>query len=137
MFPDNTVYGLRSLFRAGADVLPEAANDRDTGLLLGLQGTVSFPATHRGPPRQLLLDTLEPILTDGMVLRKQGEGLEEYCNCVMGLRLGNLMADVCWVGGKYPEGFRGEVFTRLGVIGPRVSPQFFELLSDWQRLRGG
>lgn len=137
MFPDNPVYGLRSLFRKGADVVPDAFNDRDTGLLLGLKGTVSFPGTHPGPARLLLLDTLEPVLTDGMVLRQQSDGVEEYCNCVMGLRLGNLVADVCWVGGKYPEGYGGEIFTRLGIMGARVAPQFFQIQSDWQRLRGG
>ncbi len=137
IFPDNTVYGLRSLFRAGADVVPHAFNDPDTTQLLGLQGTISFPATHRGPARQLLLDTMEPILTEGMVLRQQGEGLDEYCNCVLGLRLGNLMTDVCWYGGQYPQGFGGEIFTRLDVIDARVSPQFYQILADWQRLRGG
>lgn len=137
MFPENAVYALRSLFRAGAGVVPRESNDRDTGLLPGLQGTITFPATHRGQARQLLLDSLEPILTDGIVLRQQGEGLEEYCSCTMGLKLGNLMADVCWYGGKYPEGFKGEIFTRLEVLGARVSPQFYQILSDWQRLRGG
>jgi hypothetical protein len=135
MFPDNPVHGLRSLFRAGADLVPHATHDFDTKVLLGLDGTITFPTGYRGTVRQMLLDTMEPLLTNGMVLREQKEGIEDYCNCVMGVKLGNVMADVCWHGGKYTDGIYGEVFTRLGIIKPRVSPQFYQLLSDFERLR--
>jgi hypothetical protein len=136
MFPDNPVHGLRSLFRAGADVTTQPINDFETKVLLGLNGIITFPPGYRGTVRQMLLDTMEPLLTNGMVLREQKEGVEDYCTCVMGVKLGNLMADICWHAGKQADGIYGRVFTRLGVIKPRVSPEFYQLLSDFQRLRG-
>jgi hypothetical protein len=136
MFPDNPVHGLRSLFRAGADFVPHEMRDSQTQLLVGLYGTINFPPTYRGPVREMLLDTMEPLLTNGMVPREQKEGIEEYINCIMGAKLGDLTADVCWRAGKYPDGTYGQLFTQLGIIKPRVSPEFYQLLSDFQRLRG-
>jgi hypothetical protein len=135
MFPDNPVHGLRSLFRAGADVTTLPVNDFDTKALLGLDGTITFPAGYRGTVWQMLMDTMEPVLTNGMVLREQTEVIEDYVNCVMGVKLGNLMADICWHAGKYADGIYGQVFTRLAIIKPRVSPEFYQLLSDYERLR--
>lgn len=134
MFPSNPVYGLISMAKAGASITPHASHDRDTNFLLGLDGTIYFPKDYRGSVSNLLLQSLDSRLTTGMVLRNQGENLEEYCNCVMGLRLGNMIADVCWRAGKYPDGLHGEIFTRLGVIGARVSPEFYRTLEDFQRL---
>ncbi|MGB9880517.1 MAG: hypothetical protein ACPLRM_07125, partial [Anaerolineae bacterium] len=136
MFPANPVYGLLSLAKGGAAITPHASYDRDTNFLLGLDGTISFPKDYRGPVYDLLLQTLDARLTNGMVLRDKGDNREEYCNCVMGLRLGNMIADVCWRAGKYPDGLHGEIFTRLGVIGARVSPEFYRTLDDFQRLSG-
>jgi hypothetical protein len=136
MFPDNPVHGLRSLFRAGADVITHSVNEFDTQALLGLDGTITFPAGYGGSVSQMLLDTMEPLLTNGMVLREQKEGVEDYCNCVMAVKLGNLMADICWHAGKQADGIYGRVFTRLGVTKARVSPEFYQLLSDFERLRG-
>jgi hypothetical protein len=136
MFPDNPAHGLRSLFRAGADVITHPINEFDTQALLGLDGTITFPVGYRGTVRQMLLDTMEPLLTNGMVLREQKEGIEDYCNCVMGVKLGNLMADLCWHAGKQADGTYGRVLTRLGIIKPRVAPEFYQLLSDFERLRG-
>lgn len=136
MFPSNPVYGLISLAKAGASITPHASYDRDTNFLLGLDGTISFPEDYRGSVTNLLLQSLDSRLTNGMVLRNQGENLEEYCNCVMGLRLGEMTADICWYAGKYPDGLHGKIFTRLGVIGARVSPEFYRILEDFQRLSG-
>jgi hypothetical protein len=136
MFPDNPVHGLRSLFRAGADLIPHEITDFQTQMRVGLDGAITFPPGYRGTVQQMLLDTMEPVLTNGMVLREQKEGTEDYINCVMGIRLGNLTADVCWHAGKYPDGVYGRLFTQLGIIKPRVSPEFYQLLSDFQRLRG-
>lgn len=136
MFPSNPIYGLRSLARAGAAITPQASHDRETNLLLGLDGTISFPTDYRGSVHNLLLETLDPLLTNGMVLRDKREGLEEYCSCTMGVKLGDLTADICWCAGQYPDGTYGRIFTRLGIINPRVSPQFYQILSDVERLRG-
>ena len=136
MFPDNPVHGLRSLFRAGAALIAHETSDPQTQLRVGLDGTITFPPAYRGTVRQMLLDTMEPLLTNGMVLREQNEAAEGYVNCVMGVKLGDLLADVCWRAGKYPDGIYGRVFTRLGIIKPRVSPEFYQLLSDFERLRG-
>ncbi len=138
MFPDNPVHGLRSLARAGADIVPHEirSGPLDGSVLLGLEGTITFPAGYRGTVRQMLLDTLEPLLTNGMVLREQKEGTEEYINCIAGVRLGDQTADVCWRAGQYPDGTTGRLFTQLAVIKPKVATEFYQLLSDFQRLRG-
>ena len=136
LFPANPVYGLMSLARAGAAITPHAFHDRDTNLLLGLNGTISFPQGYRGAVQDLLLETLDAVLTRGMVLRDKKENLEEYCNCITGVRLGELAFDICWYAGKYPDGLRGEIFTRPGVIGAKVSPEFYKTLDDFQRLSG-
>lgn len=135
LFPDNPVYGLRNLARAGAEVVPHAINDRDTGFLLGLEGTITFPPSVQGPVRQMLLDTLDPLLTGQMRLRQQDEGVEDYCGCALALRLGNMIVDLCWSGGQHSDGVYGKIYTRLPVINARVSPQFGQILSDWEKLR--
>lgn len=137
MFPSNPVYGLMSLARAGAAITPHTSHDRDTNVLLGLDGTISFPKGYRGSVHNLLLETLDPLLTNGMILRDKKEDLEEYCNCITGAKLGDLTADICWCAGQYADGTHGEIFTRLSIIKPRVSPQFYQILSDVERLRGG
>ena len=138
MFPDNPVHGLRSLFRAGADLIPHEirSGPLEGSVLMGLEGTIAFPPAYRGTVRQMLLDTMEPGLTNGMVLREQKEGTEEYLNCVKGVKLGDVTADLCWRAGKYPDGAYGRLFTQLWIIKPKVSPEYYQLLSDWERLRG-
>jgi hypothetical protein len=138
MFPANPVHGLRSLAQAGAAIEPMPTYDFETKALLGLDGRISFPPGSSGSVADLLLRFLDPVLTQGMVQRRSGVGAgrEEYCNCIKGLKLGDLVADVCWSAGR-EEGnaLRGEIYTRLSVIRPRVAAQFAEIEADYNRLR--
>jgi hypothetical protein len=138
MFPANPVHGLRSLARAGAAIEPLPTYDFETKALLGLDGRISFPPGSSGSVADLLLRFLDPVLTQGMVQRRSdaGAGSEEYCNCIRGLKLGDLLADVCWsVGKEHAKPLRGEIYTRLPVIRPRVAAQFAEIEADYNRLR--
>lgn len=142
LFPENPVYGLRSLAKGGAVITTHAEEvyDMQTGIstLVGLQASISFPTGLGGSFHDLLLRTLEPVLTQGMVLRHkdEGKGAEEYCNCIRDVKLGDHIADICWVAGKgSPAGTYGDIHTRLHVAGARVSQAFYDIEADVNRLR--
>ena len=142
LFPENPVYALRSLARAGAVITThtEDVYDMQTGTsaLVGVQASISFPTGLGGSFYDLLLRTLEPVLTQGMVLRHkdEGAGTEEYCNCIRDVKLGDLIADICWVAGKgSPAGTYGDIHTRLHVAGARVAKAFYDIEADVNRLR--
>jgi len=86
----------------------------------------------------LLRKTIDPILSSAMVLRrKEMDGqVEEYCGCAAGVKLGDITADICWYAGRYPDGTRGRMYTRLASRGARTPGQFYEILSDFERLHG-
>jgi hypothetical protein len=142
LFPENPVYGLRSLARTEAVITtyPIDVYDRATGtsVLLGLEASIAFPKGFNGSVRDLLLKSLEPVLTQGMVLRSKDEGIgaEEYCNCVRDVKLGDQIADICWAAGRSSStGAYGSIYTRLHVAGARVAKPFYDIEADVTRLR--
>ncbi len=138
MFPSNPVYGLQSLAGAGAVIKPVPSYDFETKVLMGLEAHISFPSNDHASVPDLLLRSLDPILTQGMVLRRkdEGAGIEEYCNCTMDVKLGDQSMDICWSAGRYgSEGTYGKIYTRLHIIRPRVAGPFYEIESDVNRLR--
>jgi hypothetical protein len=137
MFPDNPAYALMSLAGAGGRIVVNAINDRDTGMVLGLDGRIVFPDSYRGSVQDLLLQTLHPRLTDGMVLLQHNadQRIEVYGNCVGGVTLGDMSGDICWAAGSYTNTSEGRIYTRLNVINPRVSGEFYAILSAVEQLR--
>ena len=136
MFPFNAIYGFRNLVSAPA-VIREISY-YDFGLLVRLEGRIELPQDYGGSLQGLLLKTIAPVLSEGMVLRrKEADGqVEEYCGCAAGVRLGDATADICWAAGKYADGLRGGIYTRLAGSSARVPDQFYAILSDFERLRG-
>lgn len=135
MFPSNVVYGLKSLVTAPAVIRQTAGYN--FGLLVYLEGRIVLPQDYSGPVQDLLHKSIDPMLSGGMVSRrKEMDGsVEEYCGCTAGVKLGDLMADICWCAGRYPDGLHGRIYTRLAVPGATTSSQFYEVLSDFERLR--
>ena len=138
LFPANPVYGLQSLAQAGAKIVPLARWGGFIKILVRLDGRMEFPPGSSGSVPDLLSQFLDPVLTRGMVLRRSDPdaGVEEYCNFVTDVKLGDLVADLCWSAGRQgAHNLRGEIYARLHLPQASQAPQFAEIEAEYNRLR--